>query len=211
MNKSIDPIKKLNKSITIILVVSILIILITGIMSSIHIRVEIVENAQVFWIHIILQLSMAYVSAFIFWRLTVDANERIRRKKYSPLIHDQLNELNYSIGEVLTTIGYDKAYTIEHFRQFVMCGDREKNRLQLSELMKKLDKQTLNTLYLNIPWDYKELELLSNTHDISFEIINTISLPLLEDNIKPLFYLFERMSELSYNLNCIASKEVLKK
>ena len=125
---------------------------------------------------IALQLSMAYLSAYLFYLITIRLNGRVKHMRQFWLIHDLLIELNSQIEPAVISIDSYldcKACFLESIVRSAddKTGDeKEKKRMELYASVKDIEALIIKYVSSNIGWNEGELMLLYETNDICREI-----------------------------------------
>ena len=118
---------------------------------------------------VLLSLSLAYISAYIFWILTVRIKDWQNRRKYKWWIHDQLLKLVNIERDIETLIGKDKAYDNEDLKWYLLDSEEhETNRKELDEELDNLANEAQRIANMNLPWDDVEIELFADLYNYCF-------------------------------------------
>lgn len=150
------------------------------------------------------QLALSYISAYIFWFISIYMKDKLTRKKHCWWIHDELCELNSLIKKTLDLIGWDKAFTIEVFNGWLDQNSLEEFRLRINEIYECSNRKVC----LNLPWGEDEIELLRDIHNISYDISNTLELPIIASQKQSVYGNIQNLAKNSARLDNLANNAV---
>ena len=118
---------------------------------------------------VLLSLSLAYISAYIFWILTIRIKDWQNRRKYKWWIYDQLFKLVEIERDIETLIGYDKDYDENDLKWYLIDSEEHKtNRKELYEKLNKLVIEAQRLVNMNLPWNDEEIELFAEIYNFCF-------------------------------------------
>ena len=142
------------------------------------------------------QFAIAFVSAYIFWQVTVRSKEKRIRAKYSWWIHDQLNQITNLGRNILDSVGYDKKFSQDDVRNVLLNGkEAEDNRITMKAKVSKLESQISVALGINAPWKEVEIAAMGNIHNTCHELVDIATATLVEDNILPMYTLLTQLEK----------------
>lgn len=157
------------------------------------------------------QLALSFISAFIFWIITVVYKEcRLRAKSQWWIDHYLLQLCNYS-RELLEKVGKDKQYNLQDVQQLFITqdpNDAEQKRKVLNSMADKLANMALLSLNTSAPLSEVEIELSGEIYTICKSLKDISDLVIIEDNIPELFKLINQLEILSNKLDSLASQSV---
>lgn len=155
---------------------------------------------------VLLSLSLAYISAYIFWILTIRIKDWQNRRKYKWWIYDQLFKLVEIERDIETLIGKDKAYEKEDLKRYLLDSEEhETNRKELEKKLDNLANEAQRIVNMNLPWDDVELELFADLYNYCFmakEKLGDIS----DNQIKCLFDIINGITDATNSLEKHANK-----
>lgn len=202
-------INKDNKTIKLILIAAICYILIVIFIPHIRIAVLKVDELCINVLNVLLQFALAFVSAYIFWHITVCLKEKRVRAEYSWWIHDKLLKTVNMARDCLSLCGADKTFTVEDVKNTFIDGEEaDSNIHSLNSNIKKMDSFVSTLLGGNIPWNEQEIIELCNIHDACYGILDIASATIVREQAEPLFKLIKQLEDAAYNLDKIAASAV---
>ncbi len=152
-------------------------------------------------IKVISYFTYAFVSAYIFWYLTVFIKQRNKRQLQSWWIHDQLTLFNESIRGIELNLGQRESISREAIiGEYVNNSQKDINLSNLRSIIKQIDDMSFKLLNLSLEWDEIEYDLFGQIHNCCHEILRLTQYQLidvdeLELNLKKLLTLSEQIDE----------------
>lgn len=136
---------------------------------------------------IALQLSIAYLSAYLFYLLTIRLSGRIKHMHQSWLIHDLLIELKSQIEPAIISIDSYPDCKARFLESIIRSADdkkgdeKEKKIMDLYTSIKDIEEIIVKYVSSNMVWNEDELMLLYETNDICREIDRITHYPVQQE------------------------------
>ena len=153
--------------------------------------------------NVIVQLAMAYIAAYIFYRCTVIATERVRHNQQMWFIHDHLTNLNTMIRNLLENQRWDRKYD-------EIDAEQNLERTELKRDCQLIEFKSFELALQNWSWTDIDLQNFTDAYNICIRIENLIGDESAID-YKELAELFKRMEAISREIDKSASFHILKK
>lgn len=149
---------------------------------------------------VLVQLAMAYIAAYIFYRCTVTATERVRHNRQMWFIHDHLTNLNITVRNLLENQHWDRDYNESDAQQNL-------DKTELTRDCQLIEFKTFQLAFQNWSWTDDDFRLFADAYNCCIEIENLVG---NENNIdyKKLSVLFSRMDAISSDIDKSASFHV---
>lgn len=122
---------------------------------------------------VLLQLSLAYISALIFYIVTIKGPQWTRRSQQRCLIYDTLKEFESILISLEVKIGWDKSYDSLMASQLFNQSEGE-TRKEIRGLTKAIEYKVLQLTSLNIAWKNKEIQLMYDISKTCYDIDSII-------------------------------------
>lgn len=159
-----------------------------------------------------MQFAFAYISACIFYLLTVVLKDGIHSRQQRLIIRNEMMVLNNLIRNLLDERGVDKAYNICDVRnELIESKDADKRLLQLSKDCQLTAAKVLQLMSQNWKWNEDELEIVSRAYTICSIIESIANYPLNEKKGSVLLESFIELNNISSRLTVAANKRIQKK
>ena len=181
-----------------------------------HIRLDVVAIGGLLnkIVNVCFQLALSFISAYVFWMITVVYKERSHRAKSQWWIDNYLLQLCNSARDLLVIVGKDKRYNIDHVRQHFLTPDKEEkedNRKALNQSAEKIANMALSSLNTSAPLSEVEIKLSGEIYTVCKSLKENSDLEIIEDNIHELFEQINRLEKLANTLDGLATKSVKNK
>ena len=157
----------------------------------------------------ILQFAFAYISACIFYLLTVVLKNEIHSRQQRSIISNEILDLNNLIHNLLDEQGVDKAYSIcDVINELIESEDASKRLLQL-----KLDSEltAVKALWLmSQKWEWNDEELwdISHTYQTCRAIESIANYPLNEKQDSVLLESLRELKKISSRLTNLSNRRI---
>lgn len=149
---------------------------------------------------VLLQFALAYISAFIFWLLTVYFPERKKRASQNVLIHDLFIHLKSQIEELETAMGHDRAYVLADYKSYFLGDKKEAHCKIIHDYCNSIKKGCKDILTNNFSLNDDEINHLLFIYNACHSVVDLTNLPIVEEQVndvyKPLESLFKEIPEL---------------
>jgi hypothetical protein len=152
---------------------------------------------------IFIQLSLAYVSAYIFWLLTVCAFGWIRRRKFQWWIHDQLICIIGLVQDIDNEIGYDKGYSLSDMSDYLNNANNQYKTFLVK--IKALDDRALHLVNMNFPWSDGEIDSFADIHNSCHIIEDNLQIGLQPTQVSVIFNSIKMINKVLKQLDKEAS------
>ena len=158
--------------------------------------------------NLVSHFAQAYISAFLFFVLTIRLKEYIHHSKCAWLIHDVLNDLNNSIRSLLEYVEVDKRVDYKDIEN-VLSNFKEDDMAFVKTQIAEIENRIVDLVSRQYSWNEKELDLLYRIKDVCRIVGENIGYGE-GANAEIIYSAIEKLYKLSLNIDSLTSKLVTK-
>lgn len=132
---------------------------------------------------VLIQLAIAYISAFIFWLLTVYTPGKKKRSMQKQLIYDVFITLKRQIEHLEDEIGHDRAFSLEDYKHFFLGKEGEHNCKYVHSKCESMKLECLRILTDSLILYNNEKQLLLSVYNNCYQLADSLKLPIIDEQL----------------------------